>query len=149
MKKRLITRHPVAELASLLLFGIFVLFLLLMLLFSARIYQQTVKNTNAENTMGTRIREMRKAAGMSQEQLAEILCTKKATISAYENDHIDIKSSIVLEIAKALNCSGSYLLEGKKAEALDARIIDALLELKNDQMREVALKQIQALALLG
>ena len=49
MKKRLITRHPVAELASLLLFGIFVLFLLLMLLFSARIYQQTVKNTNAEN----------------------------------------------------------------------------------------------------
>ena len=42
MKKRLITRHPVAELASLLLFGIFVLFLLLMLLFSARIYQQTV-----------------------------------------------------------------------------------------------------------
>ena len=80
--------------------------------------------------------EMRKAAGMSQEQLAEILCTKKATISAYENDHIDITSSIVLEIAKALNCSGSYLLEGKKAEALDARIMDALLELKNDQMRE-------------
>lgn len=72
-----------------------------------------MRNTNAENTMGTRIREMRKAAGMSQEQLAEILCTKKATISAYENDHIDIKSSIVLEIAKALNCSGSYLLEGK------------------------------------
>ena len=59
------------------------------------------------------------------------------------------KSSIVLEIAKALNCSGSYLLEGKKAEALDARIMDELLELKNDQMREVALKQIQALALLG
>ena len=108
-----------------------------------------MRNTNAENTMGTRIREMRKAAGMSQEQLAEILCTKKATISAYENDHIDIKSSIVLEIAKALNCSGSYLLEGKKAEALDVRIMDALLELKNDQMREVALKQIQALALLG
>lgn len=73
----------------------------------------------------------------------------KATISAYENDHIDIKSSIVLEIAKALNCSGSYLLEGKKAEVLDVRIMDALLELKNDQMREVALKQIQALALLG
>lgn len=59
------------------------------------------------------------------------------------------KGSIVQEIAKTLNCSGSYLLEGKKAEALDARIMDALLELKNDQMREVALKQIQILALLG
>ena len=111
--------------------------------------ERKMEKTEAKSTMGTRIREMRKAAGMSQEQLAEILCTKKATISAYENDHIDIKSSIVLEIAKALNCSGSYLLEGKKAEALDAKIMDALLELKNDQMREVALKQIQALALLG
>ncbi len=59
------------------------------------------------------------------------------------------KGCIVQEIAKTLNCSGSYLLEGKKAEALDARIMDALLELKNDQMREVALKQIQVLAILG
>lgn len=31
-----------------------------------------MRNTYAENTMGTRIREMRKAAGMSQEQLAGI-----------------------------------------------------------------------------
>ena len=100
-------------------------------------------------TFAEKLQRLRKQNGLSQEQLAEILCTKKATISAYENDHIDIKSSIVLEIAKALNCSGSYLLEGKKAEALDVRIMDALLELKNDQMREVALKQIQALALLG
>ena len=30
MKKRLITRHPVAELASLLLFGIFVFFIQVM-----------------------------------------------------------------------------------------------------------------------
>ena len=107
------------------------------------------KNRDRFIQLGIAIAALRKMRGMSQEQLAEILCTKKATISAYENDHIDIKSSIVLEIAKALNCSGSYLLEGKKAEALDARIMDALLELKNDQMREVALKQIQALALLG
>ena len=68
-------------------------------------------------TLAEKLKSIRKQAGMSQEQLAEILCTKKATISAYENDHIDIKSSIVLEIAKALNCSGSYLLEGKKEEA--------------------------------
>ena len=70
--------------------------------------------------IANRLCKLRKEHNLSQEQLAEILCTKKATISAYENDHIDIKSSIVLEIAKALNCSGSYLLEGKKAEALEA-----------------------------
>ena len=108
-----------------------------------------MEKTEAKSTMGTRIRELRKAAGMSQEQLAELLCTKKATISAYENDRIDIKSSIVLEIAKALGCSGSYLLEGKQEGDVDARIIEILSELKNDQVKEIALRQLQALALLG
>lgn len=108
-----------------------------------------MKKTEVKSTMGTRIREMRKAAGMSQEQLAELLCTKKATISAYENDRIDIKSSIVLEIAKALGCTGSYLLEGKQESDVDARIIEILVKLKNDQVKEIALRQLQALALLA
>ena len=108
-----------------------------------------MKKTAVKSTMGTRIREMRKAAGMSQEQLAELLCTKKATISAYENDRIDIKSSIVLEIAKALGCTGSYLLEGKQEGDVDARIIEILVKLKNDQVKEIALRQLQALALLA
>lgn len=55
MKKDPTTKHPVAELASLMLFGIFALFLLLMLLFAARIYQQTARNTDAENTLGTAV----------------------------------------------------------------------------------------------
>ena len=108
-----------------------------------------MKKTEVKSTMGTRIREMRKAAGMSQEQLAELLCTKKATISAYENDRIDIKSSIVLEIAKALGCTGSYLLEGKQEGDVDARIIEILVKLKNDQVKEIALRRLQALALLA
>ena len=108
-----------------------------------------MKKTEVKSTMGTRIREMRKAAGMSQEQLAELLCTKKATILAYENDRIDIKSSIVLEIAKALGCTGSYLLEGKQEGDVDARIIEILVKLKNDQVKEIALRQLQALALLA
>lgn len=108
-----------------------------------------MKKTEVKSTMGTRIREIRKAAGMSQEQLAELLCTKKATISAYENDRIDIKSSIVLEIAKALGCTGSYLLEGKQEGDVDARIIEILVKLKNDQVKEIALRQLQALALLA
>ena len=111
--------------------------------------ERKMEKTEVKSTMGTRIREMRKAAGMSQEQLEELLCTKKATISAYENDRIDIKSSIVLEIAKALGCTGSYLLEGKQEGDVDARIIEILGELKNDQVKEIALRQLQALALLG
>ena len=111
--------------------------------------ERKMEKTEVKSTMGTRIREMRKAAGMSQEQLAELLCTKKATISAYENDRIDIKSSIVLEIAKALGCTGSYLLEGKQEGDGDARIIEILGELKSDQIKEIALRRLQALALLA
>lgn len=73
-----------------------------------------------ELTIGKRIREMRLAAGMSQEQLAEALCTKKCTISAYETDKIDIKSSILKELATVLHCSASYLLEGNKETEVDA-----------------------------
>lgn len=36
--------------------------------------------------------------GMTQEEMAEALLTKKSTISAYENDKIDIKISILKHI---------------------------------------------------
>ena len=53
MNHRKNTGHSVSSLFSLLLFGVFVLFLILMLLFSARIYQQTVKQTDSDSELGT------------------------------------------------------------------------------------------------
>lgn len=44
-----------------------------------------------ENTIGKRIRECRIKLGMTQEELAERLYIKKATVSAYENDKFDMK----------------------------------------------------------
>ena len=96
-----------------------------------------MEKTEVKSTMGTRIREMRKAAGMSQEQLAEFLCTKKATISAYENDRIDIKSSIVLEIAKALGCTGAYLLEENGVITIDDKIATILSGIKSNYVKEI------------
>ena len=40
--------------------------------------------------------------GLTQDQLAEITFIPKPTISNYENDRIDIKSSVIAELAKAL-----------------------------------------------
>lgn len=53
MKKSLSTEHPVAGLFSVLLFGLFAVFLILMLLFSARIYQQEAANTSCEDALET------------------------------------------------------------------------------------------------
>lgn len=117
--------------------------------FCAPEMERKMKQTEVKNTMGARIREMRLAAGMSQEQLAELLCTKKCTISAYENDKIDIKSSIVLELAKALNCTGAYLLEGNQEMEADDKIRILLSKLTDERVREIALKQLEALTLLG
>ena len=46
----------------------------------------------------------------------------KATISAYENDRIDIKISILKELAEILRTSVSYLAEGKMDE-IDSDIL--------------------------
>ena len=53
MKKTAQTSHPISGLFSLLLFGLFVLFLLIMLLFSAQIYQQSIKKADSETDLGT------------------------------------------------------------------------------------------------
>ena len=100
-----------------------------------------------ELTIGKRIREMRLAAGMSQEQLAEALYTKKCTISAYETDKIDIKSSILKELAAVLHCSASYLLEGNKEMEVDARLMSTLKEIEKSGLTEIALIQLQALTI--
>lgn len=69
-----------------------------------------------EKTIGMRIRECRVKMGMTQDELAEALLTKKSTISAYENDKIDIKVSILKEIARLLGTTVAYLADGKEAD---------------------------------
>lgn len=63
-----------------------------------------------EKTLGQRIKECRLRKGMTQENMAEALLTKKSTISAYENDKIDIKISVLKEIATVLDTSVFYLV---------------------------------------
>lgn len=65
-----------------------------------------------EKTVGMRIRECRVRMGITQEELALKLFVKKSTISAYENNKTDIKCSMLIDIARTLNVSSSYLLEG-------------------------------------
>ena len=49
-------------------------------------------------TIGGRIKQCRLRSGMTQEELAERLHSTKPLISQYENNKVDIKGSIILEL---------------------------------------------------
>jgi transcriptional regulator with XRE-family HTH domain len=103
-----------------------------------------------EMTMGMRIRECRIKMGMTQEELAEAIYTKKCTISAYETGKIDIKVSILKDVAKALNTTAGYLMDGNEI-GFDAEIMQVakmLQEMKKKTVRKVAIEQMKALGKL-
>ena len=101
-----------------------------------------------EKTLGMRIKECRMKMGMTQEELAEALLTKKSTISAYENDKIDIKISILKQIAALPGTTVAYLADGEKTEiGEDVMQVALLLQgMQNEELRKVAMEQVKLLA---
>ena len=57
-----------------------------------------------------RLREMRKINKLTQEKLAELVGTKKGTISNYENGHSTPPNEMLKKLSKVLNVSSDYLL---------------------------------------
>ena len=106
--------------------------------------------TKETNTIGARIRECRKAMGLSQEALAELLYVKKATISKYENGYNDIPATMIVALADALGTTPNYLLLGRpEGAATDAWIEDMLQVMKKITepiYRDLALKQLKCIA---
>lgn len=100
-------------------------------------------------SMGKRIHTAREKLNLTEQDLADKLHICKATISAYENDRVDIKSSRVVEIAKALEVSVGYLYgEDSLKNELDKDEIDMLnlfSYIKNSKLRKMAIKQIKAI----
>lgn len=100
-----------------------------------------------EKTIGMRIRECRLKMGMTQEELAERLYIKKATVSAYENDRFDMKVSVLKDIAKELKITVAYLVEGEVEEILpEAMQIAMMLQgMKSKELRRAAMEQVKVL----
>ena len=101
-----------------------------------------------EKTIGKRIRECRVKVGMTQEELAEALITKKSTVSAYENDKIDIKISILKQIAKVLDITVFYLA-GEQDEDINSDVMQmakVLQQIQSNELRKVAVEQAMVLA---
>ncbi len=63
-----------------------------------------------KNRLGERLMILREEAGLTQEKLAEIFKTKKATISRYETGSRDPKLDMLIEFADFFKVSTDYLL---------------------------------------
>lgn len=101
-----------------------------------------------EKTLGQKIREYRLKRGMTQEELAEKLLSSKSTISEYENDKIDVKISILREIAKVLGTPLPHLLS-EEDDDIDDEVMQmamALNQIKSKELRKAAVKQVMILA---
>ena len=72
---------------------------------------------------------------MTQEDLSEAMCVPKSTISAYENDKVDIKASVIMELAGKLYTSPNYLLGFENEKDADDR--DPLLQTMETILRGI------------
>ena len=119
------------------------------LFFSAHISVLTPEmERRMEKTIGKRIKECRLALGMTQEEMAEKLCCNKSLISQYENDKVDIKGSVIVELAPLLRTTTGYLLNGEIGCCLDEdekEMLELMAMLKNSALKKVALEQVRVL----
>ena len=105
-----------------------------------------------EETLGQRIRAQRIRMGMTQEELAEEMNTTKSMISYYENDHGDMKQSMIAEFAKILGTTVEYLVCGVIKESVPDESSAEMLQLfssMDEQTKEIMLIQMRALVKRG
>ena len=104
-----------------------------------------------KKTVGMRIRECRLAKNITQEELAEMMCTKKCTISAYELGKIDVKVGVLEEMAPLLGTTVAYLAGGETSGfSPEVMQVAMLLEgMQNEELRRVAMEQIKILATMN
>lgn len=97
-------------------------------------------------TIGQRIKECRKAMGMTQEELEVVSCIPKATLSAYERDKVDIKMGTIKELARIFHTTAGYLIDGEMEE-LDEDIMQVVRMLQEmpEELRKVAVEQVKVL----
>lgn len=101
-----------------------------------------------ERTIGMRIKECRIEKRLTQEAMAELMYTKKSTISDYENDRIDMKISVLKEIAKVLDTTVAYLSGEDDDKPTDEvmEMAKVLMSIKNEDLRKAAFAQVKILA---
>lgn len=63
-------------------------------------------------TIGSRIRQKREEAGLSQERLGKLVGRTKGSVSQWESDATRPKGDALFKLAEVLNCSPGWIQEG-------------------------------------
>ena len=69
-----------------------------------------MRNTNINKILGRNIATVRKAMGLTQQQLAEQVGVSQSLLAYYENGRISVPLSVLTALAKALRSSVDELL---------------------------------------
>lgn len=78
-------------------------------------------------TIGQRIKRLRKQLGLSADEVAKALEKDRSTYYRYESDEIEnMPISVLPKLAKVLQTSEAYILTGKRVEALQTKRIPIL-----------------------
>lgn len=83
--------------------------------------QMTPQDTTFYTKLGKRIAEARKAQGLTQVQLAEILGISQQTMAHYEGGKLRIAVSMLPPLSKAINLPVEELVMGTQAEKAKSR----------------------------
>ena len=108
-----------------------------------------MSTTLKEETLGQRLKAARVRKNMTQEELAEAMLTTKSMISYYENDHGDMKQSMIAEFADVLGTTVEYLICGViKTPELDEDSVELLklFEAMDERTKRIMLAQMRAVA---
>jgi len=97
---------------------------------------------------GTRLREARLGAGLSQSDLEDLSGIPKARLSRYENGHVEPSIQTLNRLARALNVSEASLLGDERAamEAFFAVLADRGIRFESKDAAQAAAERFAAQA---
>ncbi|CDN44007.1 helix-turn-helix domain-containing protein [Paenibacillus sp. P22] len=88
------------------------------------------------DTLGFRIKSLRKKRGLSQEALAQIVGLTRSSLTAYEIDRTTPPSEVLTKLSKTLGTSSDYLLgltDSSMPSEAEVRFVNSL-DLDNDEL---------------
>jgi len=96
--------------------------------------------------VGQKVRELRKAAGMTQQELATAIGVKQSDLSRMENGEYRVSLSSLVKILQTLDMSVSeFFGEKPSLKGDESALLGAFRNLGNDERRQI-LRQTQQLS---